>query len=193
MTLGHAVLLLPPSSTATMASSFSRVEILHPDSKDFRWRKACRFYCWRRVGRQFPRIARTPGSMSFPWSMSPIHLHSQKVIVTGMKLNLVHTPMCIDGVTGRANVGKSSLFNAVLGRKSLLHTSKRAVSFFFRIYWVGLLTMQPSRAIHANWTFTVLALLLGSSFSSTPQVTVHGEDLSGVRCLINIYKPVKSR
>ncbi|EKM82210.1 hypothetical protein AGABI1DRAFT_105518 [Agaricus bisporus var. burnettii JB137-S8] len=29
-------------------------------------------------------------------------------------------------VTGRANVGKSSLFNAVLGRKSLLHTSKRA-------------------------------------------------------------------
>lgn len=29
-------------------------------------------------------------------------------------------------VTGRANVGKSSLFNAVLGRTSLLHTSKRA-------------------------------------------------------------------
>ncbi|KXN83964.1 putative GTP-binding protein EngB [Leucoagaricus sp. SymC.cos] len=29
-------------------------------------------------------------------------------------------------VTGRANVGKSSLFNAVLGRNSLLHTSKKA-------------------------------------------------------------------
>ncbi|KAF8654643.1 hypothetical protein AX16_003496 [Volvariella volvacea WC 439] len=29
-------------------------------------------------------------------------------------------------VTGRANCGKSSLFNAVLGRKDLLHTSKKA-------------------------------------------------------------------
>ncbi|KAJ3575573.1 hypothetical protein NP233_g1003 [Leucocoprinus birnbaumii] len=29
-------------------------------------------------------------------------------------------------VAGRANVGKSSLFNAVLGRNSLLHTSKKA-------------------------------------------------------------------
>jgi len=29
-------------------------------------------------------------------------------------------------VTGRANCGKSSLFNAVVGRKNLLHTSKKA-------------------------------------------------------------------
>lgn len=28
---------------------------------------------------------------------------------------------------GRANCGKSTLFNAVLGRKNLLHTSKKAV------------------------------------------------------------------
>ena len=30
-------------------------------------------------------------------------------------------------VTGRANAGKSTLLNAVLGRKALVHTSKKAV------------------------------------------------------------------
>lgn len=31
-------------------------------------------------------------------------------------------------IIGRANAGKSTLLNAVLGRKNLVHTSKKAVS-----------------------------------------------------------------
>ena len=35
-------------------------------------------------------------------------------------------------MTGRANVGKSSLLNAVLGRRDLLRTSKKPVWFLLR-------------------------------------------------------------
>lgn len=52
-----------------------------------------------------------------------------------------YTSACVYTVPGRANAGKSSLFNAVLGRKSLLHTSKQAVSLLSIImslsrYWL---------------------------------------------------------
>ena len=85
---------------------------------------------------------------------------------------------------GRANVGKSSLLNAVLGRKSLLRISKKAVRT--SIVFSDFPKMNP-RVTHDNWTFTASALsLVGPSFSSMRLVTAGEVDLNGGTCWMSI-------
>lgn len=57
---------------------------------------------------------------------------------------------------GRANTGKSSLFNAVVGRKSLLMASKRAVSHVNNLKIVQLNNKNfNSRDAREHWTSTM--------------------------------------
>lgn len=84
-------------------------------------------------------------------------------------------------VTGRANVGKSSLLNSVIGRRDLLFTSKKAVS----LHGLGAVfyyTLILRRAERKHSTFFVLDLPLVVWSSSTLRDMVPGADPSGVTC-----------
>jgi len=62
-------------------------------------------------------------------------------------------------VTGRANVGKSSLLNSVIGRRDLLFTSKKAVSCY-TLYAVFHYMSASRRVEHKHSTFSALDLTL---------------------------------
>jgi hypothetical protein len=82
-------------------------------------------------------------------------------------------------VTGRANVGKSSLLNSVIGRRDLLFTSKKAVSRYgLGAVFHYMLVLHRAEPKHS--TFSVLDHPLVAWSLSTLRDMVPGADLSGV-------------
>lgn len=95
-------------------------------------------------------------------------------------------------MTGRANVGKSSLLNAVLGRRDLLRTSKKPVRFLSRNTRL-LCSTRSHRAIRRPSTFTKSVKRRGKQWWWMLQVTVEGDVESGVNCLIITPTTAKSK
>ncbi|KAI0642386.1 P-loop containing nucleoside triphosphate hydrolase protein [Trametes meyenii] len=90
-------------------------------------RGALRGLCWHGFTRRY--VSSAPPNRVFSDAKYAEFLAAAGSISSIPKLNGL--PEVI--VTGRANVGKSTLLNAVLGRRNLLHTSKKPTLNFYRV------------------------------------------------------------
>lgn len=111
-----------------------------------------------------------------------------QIIVTGWFLSW--NCESYESSTGRANVGKSSILNAVLGQKDLLRTSKKPVSI--QASSLPLSSWHIFRVIRNPWTSIVQARNPGDWSLLTHQAMVLAEDQSGAPCSITTSSPESS-
>lgn len=89
---------------------------------------------------------------------------------------------------GRANVGKSSLINRVMGRKDLVKTSAKAVSKLLLEVIFREMRARSSRVIHKPSISFKSVPMLENLLLLMHRGTVLGDDQSGARCLSITYQ-----